>query len=83
LKTNPTLTGEVQGHTDSTASAEYNQELSEARAKAVRDYFIKQGIAPGRIQAVGYGETRPVASNDSPEGRALNRRVELHPDFRK
>lgn len=82
LKTNPTLTGEVQGHTDSTAAAEYNQRLSEARARAVRDYFIKQGIGPGRIRAVGFGETRPVASNDTLEGRALNRRVELHPDLR-
>ncbi len=82
LKTNPTLTGEVQGHTDSTAAAEYNQRLSEARARAVRDYFIKQGIGPERIRAVGFGETRPVASNDTLEGRALNRRVELHPDVR-
>jgi OOP family OmpA-OmpF porin len=83
LRANPMLTCQVQGHTDSTASAEYNQGLSEARAKAVRDYFIKQGIAPGRIRAIGFGETQPVASNDTLEGRALNRRVELHPDFRK
>jgi OOP family OmpA-OmpF porin len=82
FKANPTLTGEVQGHTDSTAAAEFNQKLSEARAQAVRDYFIKQGIGPGRIRAVGYGETRPVASNDTLEGRTLNRRVELHPDVR-
>ncbi len=82
LKANPTLTGEVQGHTDSTAAAEYNQKISEARARAVRDYFIQQGIAPDRIRAIGYGETRPAASNDTLEGRALNRRVELHPDFR-
>jgi len=82
LKANPMLTCEVQGHTDSTAAAEYNQKLSEARAGAVRDYFIQQSIAPGRIRAVGFGETRPVASNDTLEGRALNRRVELHPDVR-
>ncbi len=82
LKTNPALTGEVQGHTDSTAAAEYNQKLSEARARAVRDYFIKQGIAPGRIRAVGFGETRPIASNDTLEGRAFNRRAEIHPDLR-
>lgn len=81
LKANPKLTGEVQGHTDSTASADYNQKLSEARARAVRDYFIRQGIAPERIRAIGFGETRPAASNDTLEGRALNRRVELHPDF--
>ena len=81
LKANPKLNGEVRGYTDSTASAEYNQKLSEARAKAVRDYFIKQGIAPERIRAKGFGETNPVASNDTVEGRALNRRVELHPDM--
>jgi OOP family OmpA-OmpF porin len=81
LKANPKLTGEVQGHTDSTASAVYNQKLSEARARAVRDYFIRQGIAPERIRVIGFGETRPAASNDTLEGRALNRRVELHADF--
>ena len=81
LKANPKLTGEIQGHTDSTASADYNQKLSEARARAVRDYCIRQGIAPERIRAIGFGETRPAASNDTLEGRALNRRVELHPDF--
>jgi OOP family OmpA-OmpF porin len=81
LKADPKLTGEIQGHTDSTASADYNQKLSEARARAVRDYFIRQGIAPERIRAIGFGETRPAASNDTLEGRALNRRVELHPDF--
>jgi OOP family OmpA-OmpF porin len=81
LKANPKLTGEAQGHTDSTASADYNQKLSEARARAVRDYFIRQEIAPERLRATGFGETRPAASNDTLEGRALNRRVELHPDF--
>ena len=79
FQANPKLTADVQGHTDSTASAEYNQALSENRAKAVRDYFIRRGIAPERIRTMGFGETRPVASNDSIEGRALNRRVELHP----
>ena len=82
LKANPDLTGEVQGHADSTASAEHNQTLSEARARAVRDYLIRQGVAPERVAVKGYGETRPAASNDSVEGRALNRRVELQPDRR-
>jgi OmpA-OmpF porin, OOP family len=81
LKANPKITGEVRGYTDNTASAEYNQKLSEARAMAVRDYFVKQGIAPERIRAKGFGETNPVASNDTVEGRAQNRRVELHPDM--
>ena len=80
LKADPRLTVEVRGHTDSTASADYNQKLSEARANAVRDYFISRGIQPERIKAKGFGETRPTASNETLEGRALNRRVELHPD---
>jgi outer membrane protein OmpA-like peptidoglycan-associated protein len=80
MKANPKITGEVHGHTDNTGSEAHNQKLSEARARAVRDYFIKQGIAPERIRAKGFGETNPVASNDTIEGRAMNRRVELHPD---
>ena len=80
MKANPTLTGEVRGFTDSTGSEAHNQRLSEARANAVRDYFIKQGIAPARVRAKGFGQTNPVASNDTVEGRAMNRRVELHPD---
>ncbi len=79
MKANTALTVELQGHADSTAAAEYNQNLSEERARAVRDYIIQQGVAPERIRAVGFGETRPAASNDTVEGRALNRRVELHP----
>jgi OOP family OmpA-OmpF porin len=82
LKANPNLTVEVYGHTDSTASSDYNQKLSEARAKAVRDYLINQGVQPERIQAKGFGETRPIASNETEEGRALNRRVELHPHIK-
>jgi OOP family OmpA-OmpF porin len=80
MKANPKITGEVHGHTDSTGSEAHNQRLSERRANAVRDYFIKQGIAADRIRAKGFGESNPIASNDTAEGRALNRRVELHPD---
>jgi OOP family OmpA-OmpF porin len=80
MKANPKITGEVHGHTDSTGSEAHNQRLSEARANAVRDYFIKQGISANRVRAKGFGETMPVASNDTAEGRAMNRRVELHPD---
>jgi outer membrane protein OmpA-like peptidoglycan-associated protein len=67
----------VEGHTDSTGSDEYNQGLSIRRAAAVRDYLEKKGIDPGRMTIEGYGETKPVASNDTDEGRAQNRRVEL------
>ena len=80
MKADPKITGEVRGYTDSTASEVYNQKLSERRANAVRDYFIKQGIAANRVRAKGFGESNPVASNDTADGRALNRRVELHPD---
>jgi OOP family OmpA-OmpF porin len=77
---NPDLTGEVAGHTCSIGPEAYNQMLSERRANAVRDWFIQNGIAAERSRAVGYGESRPAASNDTEEGRRMNRRVELNPD---
>jgi OOP family OmpA-OmpF porin len=80
MKENPEITGEVAGHTCSIGPEAYNQGLSERRANAVRDWFIQNGIAAERLRAVGYGETRPIASNDTEEGRRKNRRVELHPD---
>jgi outer membrane protein OmpA-like peptidoglycan-associated protein len=73
----PTLHLQVEGHTDSVGSDEYNQELSEYRAQAVRDYLVQQGIPAGQIAARGLGKTQPIASNDTPEGRQQNRRVEL------
>jgi outer membrane protein OmpA-like peptidoglycan-associated protein len=68
---------EVAGHTDSTGTTEYNQQLSERRADAVASYLETREIRADRVITVGMGETRPVASNDTPEGRQLNRRVEL------
>jgi outer membrane protein OmpA-like peptidoglycan-associated protein len=68
----------VEGHTDNVGSPEYNQGLSERRAYSVRDYLRDQGIPGSRVTATGYGETRPKASNSTPEGRQLNRRVEIH-----
>jgi outer membrane protein OmpA-like peptidoglycan-associated protein len=68
---------EVAGHTDSTGSAEYNQQLSERRADAVAAYLKTRDVRADRIITVGMGETRPVASNDTAEGRQQNRRVEL------
>lgn len=68
---------EVAGHTDSKGRAEYNQSLSEKRAKAVRDYLIGKGVSADRLTSNGYGETRPVATNDTDAGRARNRRTEL------
>ncbi len=68
---------EVAGHTDNTGSAAYNQTLSEKRASTVAQYLTGQGVRSDRIITVGAGETRPIASNDTPEGRQANRRVEL------
>jgi len=68
---------DVLGHTDSQGKAEMNQELSRDRALSVKNYLVTQGIADDRIDAIGKGETQPVATNDTPEGRANNRRVEI------
>jgi outer membrane protein OmpA-like peptidoglycan-associated protein len=68
---------EVAGHTDSSGSAQYNQSLSERRAQAVAGYLASQGVKQERLMTVGAGETRPIASNDTEQGRATNRRVEL------
>lgn len=77
LLANPTVRVEIAGHTDNTGNAASNMRLSLARAEAVRRYFIGKGIAEDRLVAKGYGSTRPVAGNDSVDGRAQNRRVEL------
>jgi len=77
LKKNPEIVVEIQGHTDNIGSGAYNQKLSENRAKAIVDYLVDHGIASYRLTAKGYGFTQPVASNDTEEGRAKNRRVEL------
>jgi outer membrane protein OmpA-like peptidoglycan-associated protein len=68
---------EVAGHTDSTGSDSYNQALSERRANSVADYLSNKGLERTRMVTVGAGEAHPVASNDTEEGRAQNRRVEL------
>ncbi|WP_374944042.1 OmpA family protein [Sphingomonas sp.] len=68
---------DVYGHTDSTGSDAYNQTLSERRALSVADYLSGHGVQSARIATRGYGETQPIASNDTDEGRAANRRVEI------
>ncbi|UCE17437.1 MAG: OmpA family protein [Gemmatimonadota bacterium] len=74
----PELKVQIEGHTDSKGSDEYNQKLSEARANSVRNYLItRHQINPNRIVAVGFGERRPVADNDTEEGRQLNRRIDF------
>ncbi len=79
LEKNPSLTVQVQGHTDSRGTAKYNHGLSENRAQAVTEYLTNKGIPKQRLNSVGYGLTRPVASNQTPEGRAQNRRVQMKP----
>jgi outer membrane protein OmpA-like peptidoglycan-associated protein len=67
----------IEGHTDSTGGEAYNQALSERRAESVKNELVAQNIAAERIQTVGYGLSRPVATNETPEGRQLNRRVQV------
>jgi outer membrane protein OmpA-like peptidoglycan-associated protein len=67
----------VEGYTDSQGTAASNQDLSERRAQAVRDYLVSRGIAGDRVTGQGFGPTRPIADNASAEGRANNRRVEI------
>ncbi len=77
LESNPTLRIEISGHTDNVGSFQVNERLSEARAKAVVDYLIGNGIDADRLEYAGYAFSRPVATNDTAEGRAQNRRVEF------
>lgn len=77
LKENPNVRIAVEGHTDAVGSVEYNNALSRRRAEAVFQYVVNGGVAPERMEVVGYGKSRPVASNETPSGRAQNRRVEL------
>lgn len=77
LVENPQIRMEISGHTDSVGSDENNQQLSENRAKAVVEYLIKEGIDRSRLTYMGYGESNPVASNDTAEGRQENRRTEF------
>jgi outer membrane protein OmpA-like peptidoglycan-associated protein len=67
----------IEGFTDSTGSDDYNQQLSENRALAVKDALVQAGVESNRVVVQGYGEANPVASNDSTAGRQLNRRVEI------
>jgi OOP family OmpA-OmpF porin len=80
LNANPGKSVRVEGHTDSVGADAYNQSLSERRAASVRDYLAGQGVDPGRLSTAGFGESSPIASNDTADGRALNRRVELNLD---
>jgi outer membrane protein OmpA-like peptidoglycan-associated protein len=77
LAANPAMKAEIGGHTDNTGNDKHNQKLSEKRAQAVKAYLVKRGIAGDRLTAKVYGKSQPVDTNETPEGRELNRRVEL------
>jgi outer membrane protein OmpA-like peptidoglycan-associated protein len=77
LQANQTVVVEIAGHTDSVGSDSYNMRLSEARANSVRTYLISRGITPNRLIARGYGESMPIASNATRDGRQMNRRIEF------
>ena len=78
LKDWPDVRLEVQGHCSDPGTAEHNMDLSRRRAAAVKAYLVSRGIAASRLEARGYGETRPIAGNNTKAGMQLNRRVELH-----
>ncbi|HSR07052.1 MAG TPA: OmpA family protein, partial [Bryobacteraceae bacterium] len=73
----PGLRLDVEGHTDNVGGDDYNQNLSEQRGSAVRDYLTQQGMQPGSVSTRGFGKTQPIATNDTAAGRQQNRRVEL------
>jgi outer membrane protein OmpA-like peptidoglycan-associated protein len=73
----PDLKLEIEGHTDSIGSDDYNQTLSEKRAESVRGYLVSSGVVPDHVTATGLGKSNPVADNSTNEGRKLNRRVEM------
>jgi outer membrane protein OmpA-like peptidoglycan-associated protein len=77
LLAHPGLSLQVEGYTDSVGSDQVNQQLSERRADTVRDFLITQGVAGSAVSAQGFGKANPVASNDTPDGRQKNRRVQL------
>jgi OOP family OmpA-OmpF porin len=79
LKKNPELKIRIEGHTDDIGSMKYNIDLSGKRAQAIKDYLVDKGIDPSRITTAGLGYTQSIADNDTPEGRALNRRAEIIP----
>ena len=77
LKLNPNRNILIKGYTDSTGSSEYNLQLSQMRAQSAKSFLVGNGVRADRVRFIGYGETRPRASNDSATGRRQNRRVEI------
>jgi OOP family OmpA-OmpF porin len=79
MKDYPEVMVEIQGHTDSIGTEAYNMKLGQERAQAAANYLQAEGISASRMRTVSFGETRPIAPNDTREGRAQNRRVDLIP----
>ena len=77
MNKNPSLHIEISGHTDNVGSVEYNQNLSNKRAKSVYDYLIENGIGKDRLSFIGFGESQPINSNETDKGKAENRRTEV------
>jgi outer membrane protein OmpA-like peptidoglycan-associated protein len=77
LRSNPSMEIAISGHTDNVGTTSFNRDLSDARARAVMSYLIEKGIERKRLKAKGYGDSKPIASNDTEEGRQENRRVEF------
>ncbi len=79
LKSTPNVEAvEIQGHTDDSGEEPFNRRLSLQRARAVRDFFMNEGYPPGKLGVMGFGSTRSLSGNETPEGRAANRRIEIH-----
>jgi outer membrane protein OmpA-like peptidoglycan-associated protein len=77
MKAYPDSKWQINGYTDSTGAAEQNVVISKKAAQTVADYLISKGVNPNMLEVTGYGESNPIFSNDFPDGRALNRRVEI------
>jgi outer membrane protein OmpA-like peptidoglycan-associated protein len=77
LNEHPDFRISIEGHTDNTGQAAFNQTLSEKRANAVKDYLVKKGISEDRLNAAGFGQTQPIEDNKTSKGRAANRRVDF------
>jgi OOP family OmpA-OmpF porin len=81
MKDYPDLSVVIEGHTDSVGTAAYNKKLSQERADAVKKYMVEKGIDANRLKAQGFGEDKPIASNETNEGQQQNRRVEAAVDY--
>ena len=80
LRSQPDVMYKISGHTDTSGPEAHNQQLSEQRAQSVQEYLVSKGVAASQLMATGFGESKPLVSNDTREGRMKNRRVEIEPN---